>query len=120
MLTEAHYDHATRQFVMNSPTKDAMKFWIGAAANLANISVIWAQLFIKGKCYGVHAFIVPLRDKKTHKLLPGVLVGDCGPKNGSNLIDNGFIMLDKVRIPVDNLLDRISQITEQGEFKSIV
>jgi acyl-CoA oxidase len=43
-----------------------MKFWIGAAANLANISVIWAQLYIDKKCYGVHAYIVPLRDRKTH------------------------------------------------------
>lgn len=56
----------------------------------------------------------------THKLLPGVLVGDCGPKNGCNEIDNGFIMLDNVRIPVDNLLDRISQIDDNGKFKSIV
>jgi acyl-CoA oxidase len=105
---------------MNSPTKSAMKFWIGAAGNIANMSVIWAQLFVKGKSYGVHAFIVPLRDKTTHKLLPGVLVGDCGPKNGCNEIDNGFILLDSVRIPVDNLLDRISQIDENGNFKCVV
>jgi acyl-CoA oxidase len=54
--------------------------------------------------------VVPLRDSKTHKLLPGVLVGDCGPKNGCNEIDNGFILLDQVRVPVHNLLDRISGI----------
>lgn len=87
---------------------------------MANISVIWAQLFVKDKCFGVHAFIVPIRCNKTHRLLPGVLIGDCGPKNGCNEIDNGFIMLDHVRIPVDNLLDRISQISENGEFKSVV
>jgi acyl-CoA oxidase len=68
----------------------------------------------------VHAFIVPLRDENTHKLLPGVLVGDCGPKNGCNEIDNGFILLDKVRISVNNLLDRISQIDDNGKFKSIL
>ena len=39
-----------------------MKFWIGAAANLANIAVIWAQLYIHGKSYGVHSYIVPIRD----------------------------------------------------------
>lgn len=69
---------------MLSPTKDAMKFWIGAAANVANMSVIWAQLIVDKKSYGPHAFIVPLRNPTTHKLLPGVLVGDCGPKNGLN------------------------------------
>jgi hypothetical protein len=26
--------------------KLAMKFWIGAAANIATVSVVWAQLFI--------------------------------------------------------------------------
>lgn len=31
---------------MKSPDNNAMKFWIGAAANIANMSVIWAQLFI--------------------------------------------------------------------------
>lgn len=87
-----------------------MKFWIGAAANVANMSVIWAQLFIEGKPYGVHAYLVPLRDRRTHKLLPGVLIGDCGPKNGHNLIDNGFMMFDNVRIPKDYQLDRISGV----------
>lgn len=84
ILTEAHYDHTTKSFILISPTKSAMKFWIGAAGNIANMSVIWAQLYVDGKRYGPHAFIVPLRDRQTHKLLPGVLVGDCGPKNGCN------------------------------------
>ena len=120
LLTEAHYDHENRQFIMNTPSKEGMKFWIGAAAEVANMSVIWAQLFIGKKCYGIHAFIVPLRDKKTHKLFPGVLVGDCGPKNGNNEIDNGFILLDKVRIPVENLLNRISGIDKEGNFYNTV
>ena len=61
-----------------------MKFWIGAAAEVADISVVWAQLYIAGKCYGIHAFVVPLRNRKTHQTLPGVVIGDCGPKNGNN------------------------------------
>ena len=40
-----------------------MKFWIGAAAHSATMSIIWAQLYIGNKCYGVHAFLVPLRDR---------------------------------------------------------
>ena len=32
ILTEAHYDHKNKQFIINSPTKEAMKFWIGAAS----------------------------------------------------------------------------------------
>ena len=32
LQTEAHYDHKNKQFIINSPSKDAMKFWIGAAS----------------------------------------------------------------------------------------
>jgi acyl-CoA oxidase len=91
-----------------------MKFWIGGAAETANMSVVWAQLYINGTKHGVHAYIVPIRDPLTHKLLPGVLVGDCGPKSGLNGIDNGFLLFDKVRIPVGNQLDRISGVDEKG------
>lgn len=54
--------------------------------------------------------MVPLRDRKTHKVFPGITIGDCGPKQGLNGVDNGFILFDKFRIPVDNLLDKISGI----------
>ncbi len=47
------------------PTKEAMKFWSGAAGQIANMSVIWAQLILDGKKYGPHPFVVPLRDPKT-------------------------------------------------------
>jgi acyl-CoA oxidase len=67
----------------------------------------------------VHAYVVPIRDPSTHKLLPGVLIGDCGPKNGINGTDNGFIILDRVRIPKDYQLDRISGVDEQGQFRTI-
>lgn len=97
-----------------------MKFWIGGAGQTANMAVIWAQLYIDGKCYGVHAYIVPIRDPQSHKLLPGVLIGDCGNKNGLSGIDNGFIMLDKVRIPKLYQLDRISGVDDNGKFRTLV
>lgn len=93
-----------------------MKFWIGAAANLANISCIWAQLFVDGKNHGVHAFIVPIRELATHTPAAGVTVGDCGPKMGLNSIDNGFIILKNVRIPKNNLLNRFSDVDDNGKF----
>jgi acyl-CoA oxidase len=43
-----------------------MKHWIGAAAQIANIAIIWAQLVVNGKSFGPHPFIVQIRDKKSH------------------------------------------------------
>lgn len=116
ILTEAHYCHDTSTFIIHSPSKESMKFWIGGAANAATMTIVWAQLYINGKCHGVHAYVVPLRDNDTRDLLPGVLIGDCGPKNGLNGVDNGFIMFDKVRIPKDNQLNLISGVDDDGNY----
>lgn len=91
-----------------------MKFWIGGAAKTSNMSIVWAQLYIKERCYGLHAFVVPLRCTKTHKVLPGITIGDCGPKFGLNAVDNGFILFDKFRIPAENLLNKVSGVNKNG------
>ncbi len=41
-----------------------------------------ARLFAKGRDYGPHAFVVQIRDMATHLPLPGITVGDIGPKMG--------------------------------------
>jgi len=53
---------------------------------------------------GVHAFIVPIRSLEDHMPLPGVTVGDIGPKMGTDSNDNGYLRFDRVRIPRDNML----------------
>lgn len=120
VLTRADFDPKTREFIISTPVDVAMKFWIGAAAQLANMSVVMAQLYIGDKNYGVHGFIVPIRDKRDHTLLPGVIIGDCGLKVGLNAIDNGFMIFKNVRVPYDNLLDKFSSITPEGKFKSSI
>ena len=50
-----------------------------------------ARLFIKGRDYGPHAFVLPIRDMQTHAPLPGIDVGDIGPKVGYNGVDNGYV-----------------------------
>jgi hypothetical protein len=46
---------------------------------IATHAVVYARLIIDGKDYGVHEFMVQLRDDK-HRPMPGVDVGDIGPK----------------------------------------
>ena len=36
-----------------------------------NYAVVMAQLYTKGKCEGIHPFLVQLRDENTHEPLPG-------------------------------------------------
>lgn len=113
--TTATYDKETKSFILNTPSDLAIKFWVGNAAQIANMSVIFAQLYIAEKCYGVHAFVVALRDKN-HDLYPGIVIGDCGLKVGLNALDNGFIIFKNVKIPKDALLDRFSKLSDLGEF----
>lgn len=80
IMTTATYEHSTKQFILNTPSDLAMKFWIGNALT-ANVGVVFAQLFIGEKGFGVHAFVVPLRDQH-HDLYPGIMIGDCGMKIG--------------------------------------
>lgn len=41
----------------------------------------------------------------------GIIIGDCGPKNGLNGIDNGFLVFKDVRVPLENLLDKFATVT---------
>ena len=76
-----------------------MKYWIGGLAEVSNTTILWAQLIVNGKSEGPHPFFLPIRCSKTHRVLPGITIGDCGPKKGLNYIDNGSMMLENVRIP---------------------
>lgn len=57
-----------------------------------------ARLFVGGKDYGPHAFVVQIRGMDNHLPLPGIEVGDIGPKFGFNGVDNGFLSFDHFRI----------------------
>ncbi|XP_055014237.1 peroxisomal acyl-coenzyme A oxidase 1-like [Boleophthalmus pectinirostris] len=102
--TTATYDPATQEFVLNSPTVTSIKWWPGALGKTSNHAIVLAQLYTHGHCHGLHAFIVQLRHMDTHEPLPGILVGDIGPKFGFCEVDNGFLKLDNVRIPRENML----------------
>jgi acyl-CoA oxidase len=106
--------------VLTSQGQKGMKFWIGAASEFANMAIIWAQLIVDGKSQGPHPFVVPIRCKKTHRVLPGITIGDCGLKNGLNYIDNGYIILDDARIPSYNLLGKIGSVDENGKYATLI
>ena len=75
-------------------------------------AAIFAQLIIKGKSFGLHAFLVPIRDPKTFKSLKGIEVGDIGPKQGFNTKDNGYCIFNNVRIPRKNMLMKYHTVSK--------
>ncbi|XP_029774619.1 peroxisomal acyl-coenzyme A oxidase 2 isoform X2 [Suricata suricatta] len=114
--TEATYDAATQEFVVHSPTMTSTKWWPGDLGRSATHALVQAQLICSGARRGMHSFIVPIRSLQDHTPLPGITVGDIGPKMGFDYTDNGFLRLDHVRIPRENMLNRFAQVLPDGTY----
>lgn len=82
----------------------------------SNSAIVYAQLISNGKNYGVHPFFVELRDRMTHKRLPGITSGDIGSKIGYNSKENGWMAFNNVRIPRDNMLMKFAKLDREGNF----
>ena len=119
METTATYDKATKEFIINTPTTIAQKYWITNGAVHAKHCVVFAQLFTDGKNQGVHAFLVPIRDNNL-KTMPDVKVEDMGYKMGLNGVDNAKLTFNNVRVPRENLLNKYSEVHEDGSFESSI
>eukprot|EP00058_Branchiostoma_floridae_P003164 XP_002588652.1 hypothetical protein BRAFLDRAFT_61617 [Branchiostoma floridae] len=114
--TTATYDPKTEEFVLHSPTLSSAKWWPGGLGKSSNHALVLAQLYTQGQCYGMHPFIVQLRSTEDHTPLPGITIGDIGPKFGFDEVDNGFLMMDHVRIPRENMLMKHSQVLPDGTY----
>ena len=115
--TTASYDKERAEFVIHTPNLAARKDYIGNAALHGQMSTVFAQLEIDGQRYGVHAFLVPIRDKNG-AALPGVTIEDCGEKAGLPGVDNGRLRFTQVRIPRENMLDRFASVSPEGVYSS--
>lgn len=115
--TTARFDRETDGFYVNTPHPSAHKEWIGNAAEHGRLATVFAQLEIDGQGYGVHAFLVPIRDEAGHTL-PRIRIEDTGEKMGLNGIDNGRLWFDNAWIPRENLLDRFASVDADGTYSS--
>jgi acyl-CoA oxidase len=119
LRTTCTYDPATQCFDLHTPHQAARKDYIGNAAKDGRMAVVFAQLITHGENHGVHAWLVPIRDEQGNPM-PGVTIGDDGPKAGLPGVDNGRLSFDHVRVPRDMLLDRYGQVAEDGTYTSSI
>ncbi|KAI7644156.1 acyl-CoA oxidase [Hortaea werneckii] len=114
---EARWCPQKKQFVLHSPTLTASKWWNGTMGRTANHAIVVAHLLVPKSPHssdyvdhGPHPLVVQIRDMKTHKPLPGIAVGDIGPKYGYAPMDNGYMLFDHVHVPHSAMLSRYSWI----------
>ncbi|KAL8227766.1 hypothetical protein R6Q57_015350 [Mikania cordata] len=117
--TITRYDATTQEFIITTPCESAQKYWIGGAANHATHAVVFSQLNMNGVNQGVHAFIAQIRDKSGN-ICPNVRIADCGHKIGLNGVDNGRIWFDNLRIPRENLLNLVADVSPDGQYLSAI
>jgi acyl-CoA oxidase len=119
LRTTCTYDPGTQTFDLHTPHEAARKDYIGNAAKDGRMAVVFAQLVTRGERHGVHAWLVPIRDEQGHPM-PGVTIGDDGPKAGLLGVDNGRLTFDHVSVPRDMLLDRYGQVAADGTYTSSI
>ena len=112
--TTATFDKEKDEFVLNTPTHTATKWWPGDMGRFANFAVLFARCIIEDNDYGILPFMVQIRDRDTHRHMPGVKSGCLGPKFGYLGKDNGWMTLDHVRIPRDNMFQRFLSVDRDG------
>ncbi|KAJ4915192.1 hypothetical protein Rs2_00742 [Raphanus sativus] len=117
--TVATYDPRTEEFVINTPCESAQKYWIGEAAIHATHAIVISQLEIKGTNQGIHVFIAQIRDQDGN-ICPNIRIADCGDKIGLNGVDNGRIWFDNLRIPRENLLNSVADVSSDGQYVSAI
>ncbi|KAL4584784.1 hypothetical protein LXL04_009394 [Taraxacum kok-saghyz] len=117
--TTATFDPQTDEFVIHSPTLTSSKWWPGGMGKVATHGIVYARLIVNDQFHGVHGFIFQLRSLEDHSPLPGITVGDIGLKFGNgayNTMDNGVLRFNHVRIPRNQMLMRVSQVTKEGKY----
>merc|ERR1719253_1806887 len=112
--TTATFDRETDEFVIHSPTLTSLKWW-PTGMYACTHGVVFAQLIIDGKNLGFHGFMVQFRDDQGN-LMPGVEIGEMGPKINADNTNIGYARFTYVRVPRFNMFAKYQQVTREGEY----
>lgn len=67
--TTATFDRERDEFIIHSPTLTSTKWWPGGLGKTATHVVLMARLFIDGRDYGPHAFMVQVCQLRQNQTL---------------------------------------------------
>lgn len=112
--TTATLDVARQEWEIHSPTLTSLKWW-PTGMYACTHALVFANLIIAGKNYGFHGFMVQLR-KSDGTVMPGVELGEIGPKLNFTSNNIGYSRFTRVRIPMDRLFSKHSTVTAAGEY----
>ncbi|CAE8623890.1 unnamed protein product [Polarella glacialis] len=91
-----------------------MKWWPTAMYCCTHAAVM-ANLILDGENLGFHGFMVQLRDENG-SCMPGIEIGEIGPKINAESTNIGFSRFTHVRVPRFNLFARAQQLTPDGKY----
>ncbi|KAF1993754.1 acyl-CoA oxidase [Amniculicola lignicola CBS 123094] len=118
--TTATWDPVKKEFEIHSPHLTASKWWNGTMGRTATHAIVVAQLLLPHPSnpsnlisHGPQPFILRIRDQRTHLPLPGIAVGDIGPKYGYASMDNGYMLFDHLRVPRSAMLSRYAEVSAE-------
>ena len=113
--TLATLDLVNQEYEIHSPTLTSLKFW-PTGMYACTHAMVFAQLIIDGSNKGLHGFMVQLR-QANGELMPGVELGEIGPKLNFASTNIGYCRFTRVRIPMDRMFSKYSTVTpETGEY----
>ena len=102
------------EWVLNTPTLQSSKWW-STGMYSATHAAVYAQMILHGKAMGVHVYFVQLRGADL-KPLPGIEMGDIGPKLGDNDTSIGYLRMNNVSIPRRHLMEARSHVLPDGSY----
>ncbi|KAL5365154.1 hypothetical protein BJX96DRAFT_181436 [Aspergillus floccosus] len=114
--TTATFDEASGEFIIDSPTLTATKYWPGGLGISCTHVVVAARLLTKGQDHGMHWFVVQIRSLEDYAPVEGMELGDVGMKMAYNGTCNGYARFNCVRVPRDNLLAANAEVLPDGTY----
>ena len=128
--TTATFNPIDDTIVLHTPELAAIKYWPGSIGYSATHGVVMARLLVPSlqgasagkpfKDYGIHPFLIQLRDPDTGDSTPGLELGDIGLKPAYNQNDNGYMSFNHVIIPRTDMLRGHCSFERDGKFTRLL